>query len=36
VKYVSCANLYGPQAGNILTQAAETLIRTLATPEPLR
>ena len=28
--YVSCAALYGPQAGQILTQAAETLIRQLA------
>jgi hypothetical protein len=30
VKYVSCATLYGPEAGQILTQAAETLIRQLA------
>lgn len=36
VKYVSCASLYGPQAGQILTQAAETLIRTLANPASRR
>jgi neutral ceramidase len=36
VKYVSCATLYGPEAGQILTQAAETLIRTLANPDSRR
>ena len=36
VKYVSCASLYGPEAGNILTRSAETLIRTLANPESRR
>ena len=34
--YVSCATLYGPQAGRILTEAAETLIRTLANPDSRR
>lgn len=36
VTYVSCATLYGPEAGQILTQAAETLIRTLANPDSRR
>jgi len=32
VTYVSCASLYGPEAGAILTTAAESVLRTLATP----
>jgi hypothetical protein len=32
VTYVACASLYGPEAGTHLTQAAASLIRTLAAP----
>jgi neutral ceramidase len=34
--YVACASLYGPTAGEVLTQAAEQLIRQLATSGPHR
>ncbi len=34
VSYVACATLYGPEAGPLLTQTAEALIRTLATTPP--
>ena len=30
IRYVSCASLYGPDAGQLLAQTAETLIRQLA------
>ena len=34
VSYVACATLYGPEAGPLLTQSAEDLIRTLANNHP--